>query len=166
MMIHEITVQVGRYRTRKRIGRGDGSGHGGTSGRGHKGAKSRAGWTYRPHFEGGQMQLFRRIPKRGFSNFNFRNDYAIVNLKSLDNAFENGATVDIETLAKLGIVRDTKLPLKVLGEGELTKKLTVTAAAFSASARRKLEEAGGTCNELPRTKWTREADAAARQQKN
>jgi large subunit ribosomal protein L15 len=156
MMIHDITEKVGRYKQRKRIGRGESSGWGKTSGRGHKGAGQRAGNTYRAYFEGGQMPFARRIPKRGFSNAAFRNLYHIVNLKTLEERLEDGETVTVETLAKAGIVRDAKLPLKVLGEGDLTKKLHVTAAKFSKSARAKIEAAGGEITELPRTKWTRD----------
>jgi large subunit ribosomal protein L15 len=155
MMIHEITEKVGRYKQRKRIGRGESSGWGKTSGRGHKGAGQRAGNSYRAYFEGGQMPFARRIPKRGFTNAAFRREYHIVNLKTLEERLENGDTVTVETLARSGIVRDAKLPLKVLGEGDLRKKLHVTAAKFSKSARAKIEAAGGDVNELPRTKWTR-----------
>lgn len=144
MMIHEITEKVGRYKSRKRIGRGEGSGHGGTAGRGHKGAGSRAGFSRRASYEGGQLPWFQRFPKRGFSNADFRKNYHVVNLKVLEERFESGATIDVAMLAENRIVRDTNLPLKVLGEGELTKKFTITAAKFSASARRKIEAAGGT----------------------
>lgn len=156
MMIHEITEKVGRYKNRKRVGRGESSGLGKTSGRGHKGAGQRAGNTYRAYFEGGQMPFARRIPKRGFTNAAFRNLYHIVNLKTLESRMDDGDTVTVETLANAGIVRDAKLPLKVLGEGELTKKLHVTAAKFSKSARAKIESAGGEITELPRTKWARD----------
>lgn len=162
MMIHEITEKVGRYKQRKRIGRGESSGWGKTSGRGHKGAGQRAGNTYRAYFEGGQMPFARRIPKRGFSNAAFRNLYHIVNLKTLEARMDDGDTVTVETLAKQGIVRDSKLPLKVLGEGELTKKLHVTAVKFSKSARAKIEAAGGEIAELPRTKWTRDGVVPAK----
>ena len=155
MMIHEITEKVGRYKTRKRVGRGRGSGVGKTSGRGHKGAGSRAGYKRRAYFEGGQMPFARRIPKRGFSNHAFRNLYHIVNIKVLDARFDDGADVDAAALAEIGVIRDTKLPLKVLGEGELKKKINVTAAKFSAQARTKIEQAGGTVNEVTKTKWVR-----------
>ncbi len=155
MMIHEITQEVGRYPNRKRLGRGDGSGQGGTAGRGHKGAKSRSGWKRRASYEGGQMPLFRRIPKRGFSNFRFQKHFVLVNIRDLDAACENGADVTLESLAKLGLVRDTSLPLKVLGEGEISKKLNVTAAKFSASAKKKIEAAGGTVTEVGKRKWQR-----------
>jgi large subunit ribosomal protein L15 len=160
MMIHEITSQVGQYKARKRIGRGHGSGHGKTSGRGHKGSKSRAGWKRRATYEGGQMPLTRRMPKRGFSNADFRKHYHVVNLKVLEAICEGGCEVNAEALAAAGIIRDATLPLKVLGEGELTKKLTVTAAKFSASAKAKIEGAGGTVNEVAPVKWTRAAAVA------
>ncbi len=162
MMIHEITIKVGKYKTRKRIGRGEGSGHGKTSGRGHKGAASRSGWKRRPGYEGGQMPLVRRMPKRGFSNADFRRHFHVVNLKQLEARCEDGATVTSESLAEAGIIRDTSLPLKVLGEGTLSRKLNVTAARFSASARTKIEQAGGTVNVVSKTKWTRAAAAKAR----
>ena len=122
MMIHDITEKVGRHKQRKRIGRGEGSGHGGTAGRGHKGAKSRAGYKRRAGYEGGQRPFFQRFPKRGFSNIRFRKLYHVVNLKVLEERCEDGAKIDIACLAAMGIVRDTGLPLKVLGEGDITKK--------------------------------------------
>ncbi len=157
MMIHEITEQVGRYKTRKRVGRGRSSGVGKTSGRGHKGAGSRSGHKHRAYFEGGQMPFARRIPKRGFTNHDFRTLFHIVNLKSIDARFEAGAAVDADALVAAGLIRDAGCPVKVLGEGELTKKIDVTAAKFSASARAKIEAAGGTVNELEKVKWTRAA---------
>ncbi|MCP3903335.1 MAG: 50S ribosomal protein L15 [Planctomycetes bacterium] len=157
MMIHEITEKAGRYKDRKRVGRGRASGVGKTSGRGHKGAGSRAGFKRRPAFEGGQMPFMRRIPKRGFSNHDFRNLFHIVNVKILNARFQDGDAVDAEALAALGILRDSKLPLKVLGEGEITHKLNVTAAKFSASAKAKIEAAGGTVTEVEKVKWTRAA---------
>ena len=147
MMIHEITEKVGRHKARKRIGRGEGSGYGGTSGRGHKGAGSRAGFKRRASYEGGQLPWFQRFPKRGFSNAAFRKRFHVVNLKVLEERFDADSTIDLATLAEKRIVRDTTLPLKVLGEGELTKKLQVTAKKFSASARKKIEKAGGTATD-------------------
>lgn len=146
MMIHEITVLVGKSKSRKRLGRGPGSGHGKTCGRGHKGAGSRSGATgsIRAGTEGGQMPLFRRIPKRGFTNAQFRKIYAIVNLKALASRFKDGDEVDAAGLVKVGLVRDDRYPVKVLGEGILDKKLTVSAAAFSKSAEEKITNAGGT----------------------
>lgn len=145
MMIHEITKQVGKHKARKRIGRGPGSGHGKTSGRGHKGAGSRAGWSRQRSagMEGGQMPFFRRFPKRGFSNARFAKVFAVVNLRALDDRFEDGNEVNPEMLVKVGLLRDASEPVKILGDGELTKKLNVTAAAFSESAKKKIEAAGG-----------------------
>jgi large subunit ribosomal protein L15 len=156
MMIHDITEKVGKHKARRRVGRGRGSGVGKTSGRGHKGAASRAGFSRRPYFEGGQMSFVRRMPKRGFSNVQFRTNYHVVNLKTLQERVEDGATVDAKSLAAAGIIRDAKLPLKILGEGELTKKLTITAARYSEAAKAKIEKAGGTANEEPLMKWTRQ----------
>lgn len=150
MMIHEITPTAGSHKKRKRIGRGPGSGHGKTAGRGHKGAGSRSGATgsIRASREGGQMAWFRRIPKRGFSNAQFTTLYAVVNVGALDARFDSGAEVNPEMLVKAGLIRDTKLPVKVLGSGETTKKLQVTAAAFSKSAAEKIANAGGTVNRV------------------
>jgi large subunit ribosomal protein L15 len=145
MMIHDITAKVGPHKKRKRVGRGEGSGHGGTSTRGHKGAKSRAGWVSRPSYAGGATPFSRRFPKRGFSNAGFRTEYYVANVRDLEKHFAAGATVDIDTLVKLGLVPNAKLGLKVLGSGDITKKLHVTAAAFSASAKSKIETAGGSC---------------------
>lgn len=146
MMIHEVTELVGGHKKRKRLGRGTGSGHGKTCGRGTKGAGSRSGWggSIRAGREGGQMPFFRRIPKRGFSNVRFTTLYAIVNIKALEARFETGAEVNPEMLVKVGLIPDTKLPVKVLAEGELTKKLNVTAAIFSNAAAEKISKAGGT----------------------
>jgi len=156
MMIHEITSKVGRYKGRKRVGRGPGSGHGKTSGRGHKGARSRSGFKRRAYFEGGQMTWTRRMPKRGFTNARFRTDYHVVNLKTLEDRFSNGDAVTAESLAKAGVIRDAKKPLKILGEGELTKKLDVTANKMSKSAEAKITAAGGTVTVVELKKWTRE----------
>lgn len=144
MMIHEITEKVGRHKRRKRIGRGPGSGTGKTSGRGHNGYNSRSGNS--APSEGGRIPMWKRFPKRGFSNFNFTKHFAIVNLKAIDARFNEGEEVNAETLAKLGLIRDAKTPVKVLGEGELSKKLTINAAAFSKSASEKIEKAGGSAN--------------------
>ena len=130
----------------KRIGRGAGSGNGKTSGKGHKGQKARAGRGMRPGFEGGQMPLQRRVPKRGFNNV-FRTEYNVVNLSAL-NQFEDGATVDIQALMDKGLVKGLKDGVKVLGNGELTRKLTVSANAFSKSAKEKIEAAGGKAEVL------------------
>jgi len=156
MMIHEITSKVGRYKGRKRVGRGPGSGHGKTSGRGHKGAGSRSGYKRRAYFEGGQMTWARRMPKRGFTNAQFRTEYHLVNLKTLEGRFSDGDAVTAESLAKAGIIRDTKKPLKILGEGDLTKKLDVTANMLSKSAEAKIMAAGGSVTVLELKKWTRD----------
>lgn len=146
MMIHEVTELVGAHKKRKRLGRGIGSGHGKTCGRGTKGAGARSGWggSIRASREGGQMPFFRRIPKRGFSNARFAKAYAIVNIKALEARFDNGAEVNPDMLVKVGLIPDTKLPVKVLGEGELTKKLSVTAAIFSKGAADKISAVGGS----------------------
>ena len=131
-----------KHKANFRKGRGTGSGNGKTAGYGHKVQKARSG-APRPGFEGGQMPLYRRLPKRGFTNRN-RIDYAELNVARL-NAFEDGVTVDVETLCTMGIIKDLKSGLKILGGGELSKKLNVKANAFSESARQKIEAAGGTC---------------------
>ena len=144
MMIHEITEKVGRHKRRKRIGRGVGSGHGKTAGRGHKGYGSRSGAS--APSEGGRIPMWKRFPKRGFSNAKFIKHFSLVNLKAIEARFQDGEEVNAESLAKLGLIRDAKLPVKVLGEGEITKKVNVTAAAFSKSASEKITAAGGTAN--------------------
>ena len=148
MKIHELSPAPGSNRPVKRIGRGPASGQGKTAGKGHKGQKARAGRGMRPGFEGGQMPLTRRVPKRGFNN-HFRKEYAIVNLAVLEN-FEAGAVVDYEALYVAGYIKEVKnaVGLKVLGSGELTKALTVKAAKFSASAKEAIEKVGGTCEEI------------------
>ena len=130
-------------RKRKRVGRGIGSGHGKTCGRGHKGQQSRAGGGTRPGFEGGQMPLFRRLPKRGFNNAKFRTVFAIVNVGQLESAFDEGSTVDAAAIRAARLVNAKTGPIKILGSGELTKKLNVTADRFSKSAISKIEAAGG-----------------------
>ena len=157
MMIHEITEKIGKYKARKRIGRGRGSGTGKTSGRGHKGAGSRSGYSRRPSFEGGQTPYFRRIPKRGFSNAAFRTEFLIVNVAALQDRFEAGANVDAAALVQAGLIRNTKLPLKVLAHGDITIKINVTADKFSGSATAKIEAAGGSVTIVdPKKKWTRD----------
>lgn len=155
MMIHEITTKTGKHKKRVRVGRGEASGLGKTSGRGHKGAKSRSGWSLKPQYQGGQINFIQKMPKRGFSNFEFETIYAIVNVKAIDAVVNNGDEVSAESLAAAGLIRDTKLPLKILGEGEITKKIKVTANRFSASAKTKIEKAGGSIVEIADTKWTR-----------
>ena len=141
MKLHELSPAPGSVREVKRIGRGHGSGQGKTAGKGHKGQKARAGRGMRPGFEGGQMLLQRRVPKRGFNNI-FATRYAIVNLAAL-NKFENGAVVDTEALKAAGLVKNSYDGVKILGNGALEKNLTVKAAAFSESAKSKIEAAGG-----------------------
>lgn len=142
MKLHELSPANGSTKARKRIGRGTGSGQGKTAGKGHKGQKARAGRGMRPGFEGGQMPLQRRIPKRGFVNI-FRTEMAIVNLASLEKAFNAGETVTVEALVEKGLVKKVLDGVKVLGNGEITKALTVQANAFSESAKQKIEAAGG-----------------------
>jgi large subunit ribosomal protein L15 len=142
-MIHEITGDLPRYKHKQRKGRGESSGRGKTSGRGNKGSKARVGTTYKPTYEGGQTEIFRRFPKRGFSNQNFERRYYIVNLSELDQ-FESGATVDATALHEKGLIPDMKLPVKILGDGAMSKKLTVVAGWYTKSAHQKIGEAGGT----------------------
>lgn len=141
MKIHELSPVPGSVKDVKRIGRGHGSGNGKTAGKGHKGQKARAGHGMRPGFEGGQMPLQRRLPKRGFNNI-FAKELAVVNIASL-NAFENGDVVDAAALKAKGIVKKELDGIKILGNGKLEKKLTVKVAAVSASAKEKIETAGG-----------------------
>jgi large subunit ribosomal protein L15 len=144
MMIHEVTEQVGRYKRAKRIGRGIGSGKGKTGGRGTKGFGARSG-NSKPH-EGGGTPLYKRFPKRGFTNAKFKVTYQPVNLNTLESAFDSGDAVTPEALKKLGLISNLRDPVKVLGYGELKKKLTVTVAAYSANAKEKIEQAGGSAN--------------------
>lgn len=141
MKLHEISPAAGSTTAPKRLGRGVGSGLGKTSGKGHKGSKARSGGGKAQGFEGGQMKLVRRIPKRGFTNI-YAKEYATINLSALE-AFEDGAVVDAQALKNAGIVKNAKDGIKVLGNGKLTKKLTVKAAKFSKSAAEKIEGNGG-----------------------
>lgn len=141
MKLHELSPAAGSARDSFRKGRGAGSGNGKTAGKGHKGQNARSGGGVRPGFEGGQIPLYRKLPKRGFTN-RFATNYAIVNVSAL-NVFEDGAVVDLETLLAKKIVRKSLDGLKVLGNGEITKKLTVKATVFSATAKEKIEAAGG-----------------------
>ena len=142
MKLHELSPAPGSTSERKRIGRGPASGQGKTAGKGHKGQKARAGRGMRAGFEGGQMPLQRRIPKRGFVNI-FAKEIAIVNLSALEEKFADGAVVDVEALIEAGLVKKALDGVKVLGNGEISKKLTVKANAFSESAKAKIEAAGG-----------------------
>lgn len=141
MKLHELKPAAGSTTAPKRLGRGVGSGLGKTSGKGHKGAKARSGGGKRPGFEGGQMPLYRRVPKRGFTNI-FRTEYATVNVGQLE-VFENGTVVTADLLKEAKIIKKTLDGVKVLGSGELTKKLTVEAAKFTESAKEKIEALGG-----------------------
>ena len=141
MKIHELSPAPGAVKDVKRIGRGHGSGQGKTAGKGHKGQKARSGGSIRPGFEGGQTALARRIPKRGFNNI-FATKYAVVNVSDLEK-FVDGTVVDIELLKASGLISKELDGVKVLGNGELTKNLTVKAAKFSAAAKEKIEKAGG-----------------------
>ena len=141
MKLHELSPAPGSTKEAFRKGRGSGSGNGKTAGRGHKGQKARSGGGVRPGFEGGQMPLQRRVPKRGFNNI-FALEFVSINVDVL-NQFEDGAIVDADAISKAGIVKNTRDGIKILGRGELTKKLTVVATAFSAAAKEKIEAAGG-----------------------
>lgn len=141
MKLHELKPSEGTRKERNRVGRGMSSGNGKTSGRGHKGQKARSGGGVRPGFEGGQMPLFQRLPKRGFTNIN-RKEYAIVNLDAL-NRFEDGTEITPELLLEEGVVSNLKSGLKVLGKGSVDKKFSVKAHKFSASAKEAIEAAGG-----------------------
>jgi len=142
MKLHELTPVEGSTKKAWRRGRGTGSGNGKTAGRGHKGQNARSGGGVRPGFEGGQVPLYRRLPKRGFSNDMFKKVFAVINVDALDK-FNDGETVNLEMLMEQGIVKNELCGLKVLGRGEVTKKLTVQAKVFSASAKEKIEAAGG-----------------------
>lgn len=142
MKLHELSPAAGSTKAAFRKGRGTGSGNGKTAGKGHKGQNARSGGGVRPGFEGGQIPLYRKLPKRGFNN-RFAVNYAIVNVDVLNKAFEDGAVVDLEALVAKKIIRKELDGLKVLGNGEITKKLTVKATVFSATAKEKIEAAGG-----------------------
>ncbi len=141
MKLHELEKNIGATHAKKRVGRGPGSGLGKTSGKGQKGQKARSGGSINPVFEGGQLPLFRRLPKRGFKNYNFRTRYAVINLDTL-NRFEEGTVVTPALLKETGIIKNQLDGVKVLGNGELTKKLTIQANKFSASALEKIKESG------------------------
>ena len=142
MKLHELAPQAGSVKEGFRKGRGTGSGNGKTAGKGHKGQNARSGGGVRPGFEGGQLPLYRKLPKRGFNNYRFGKKYATVNVQSL-NKFDDGMVVDSAALLAMGIINKVYDGVKVLGEGEITKKLTVKAAVFSAAAKEKIEAVGG-----------------------
>jgi large subunit ribosomal protein L15 len=146
MDISNLKPKKGSKHARKRVGRGPGSGHGKTAGRGEKGQKSRSGFSRQLGFEGGQMPLHRRLPKRGFTNI-FKRERAVVNVSELER-FDDGMTVDEAALRKAGLVKGQADGIKILGDGKLTKKLNVQATKFSASARKQIEAAGGSCQEI------------------
>ena len=143
MLNHEITSVVGKHKARRRVGRGTGSGRGKTCGRGHKGSGSRAGAGSVSLYEGGQMPLFRRLPKRGFSNKRYAARYEIVNVSQLER-FDEGATVTVEQLSDAGLIANSRCKVKILGNGELTKKLDVMAHKYSRAAEQKIVGCGGT----------------------
>jgi large subunit ribosomal protein L15 len=147
MLSHEITSVVSKYKDRKRVGRGRGTGHGKTCGRGHKGSHSRAGSTSVSLYDGGQMPLFRRLPKRGFSNRQFAIRCEIINVSQLER-FEDGADIGIEQLLSAGLISSSVSKVKILGDGELTKKLQVTAHKFSRTAEQKILGCGGAAKTL------------------
>ncbi len=142
MQLHDLTPATGSRKNRKKVGRGPGSGMGKTSGKGHKGLKARSGGSVRPGFEGGQMPIYRRLPKRGFANI-FKTNNAILNVQDLDR-FEDGATIDMAVLRGSGLVKGRRDGAKILGLGEITKKLTVKEILVSKTAREKIESAGGS----------------------
>ena len=143
MKLHELAPQAGSVKEGFRKGRGTGSGNGKTAGKGHKGQNARSGGGVRPGFEGGQLPLYRKLPKRGFNNYRFGKKYATVNVQSL-NKFDDGMVVDSAALLAMGIINKVYDGVKVLGEGEITKKLTVKVDAYSESAKEKIEALGGT----------------------
>lgn len=143
MKLHELTNIPGAVHRRKRVGCGEGGGHGKTSGKGGKGQTARSGGSIRPGFEGGQMPLYRKLPHRGFNNKNFKTVFSIVNVGDLARLDASVTEVDAQALVQAGLTRDASLPLKVLGIGEVPRALKVTAAKFSGSAKEKIEKAGG-----------------------
>ena len=142
MKLHELSPAEGSVKAGFRKGRGAGSGNGKTAGKGHKGQNARSGGGVRPGFEGGQLPLYRKLPKRGFNNYRFAKCYSVVNVQLL-NKFNDGDVVDCAALLAMGLIDNANCGVKILGEGELTKKLTVKAAVFSASAKEKIEAVGG-----------------------
>ncbi len=149
MNLNDVLRASGPRRRRRRVGRGESSGKGKTCGKGHKGARCRSGWGGMLHREGGQMPLVRRLPKRGFNNARFRVGYAILNVQDLEKLFDEGDEVSPEAAKARGVMKKRDTHLKILGKGEVTKKLSVKAHRFSETARRKIEEAGGRVIEIP-----------------
>ena len=147
MKLHELSPAEGSVKEGFRKGRGAGSGNGKTAGKGHKGQNARSGGGVRPGFEGGQLPLYRKLPKRGFNNYRFAKCYSVVNVQLL-NKFNDGDVVDCAALLAMGLIDNANCGVKILGEGELTKKLTVKATVFSASAKEKIEAAGGKIEEV------------------
>ena len=143
MKLHELKNVPGAIHRKKRVGCGEGGGHGKTSGRGGKGQSARSGSSIRPGFEGGQMPLYRKLPHRGFNNYEFRTEIAVVNLCDLGGLDGSVKDVDATALAKAGLIRSGETVVKVLGDGEITRALNITAAKFSESAKAKIEKAGG-----------------------
>ncbi|MCG8599119.1 MAG: 50S ribosomal protein L15 [Verrucomicrobiales bacterium] len=147
MKLHELKPTEGSRHRRRRVGRGESSGLGKTCGKGHKGQKSRSGASIRPSFEGGQMPLARRLPKKGFNNAQFKTNFAIVNVSDLEAKFSDGDEVNEESLRACGLVQGVCDAVKVLGSGDISKKLTVSVDKLSASAKEKIEKAGGSVTE-------------------
>ena len=145
MKLHELKNVKGAVHRKKRVGCGEGSGHGKTSGRGGKGQTARSGGSIRPGFEGGQMPLYRKLPHRGFNNYEHRTEIAVLNLGDLAGLDASITSINAEVLASHGLIRKDEKLVKILGDGDLKKKLTVVAHKFSASAKQKIEAAGGTC---------------------
>ncbi|MBX3738409.1 MAG: 50S ribosomal protein L15 [Candidatus Didemnitutus sp.] len=143
MRLHTLKNVKGATHRRKRVGCGEGGGHGKTSGKGGKGQTARSGGSIRPGFEGGQMPLYRKLPHRGFNNYNFRTSYAVVNVGDLAKLDASVTEVNVEALVKAGLIRADGALLKILGDGEITRALKVTAAKFTGSAKEKIEKAGG-----------------------
>jgi large subunit ribosomal protein L15 len=143
MKLHELKNVPGAIHRKKRVGCGEGGGHGKTSGRGGKGQSARSGSSIRPGFEGGQMPLYRKLPHRGFNNYEFRTEIAVVNLRDLGGLDASVKEIDAAGLAKAGLIRSGETAVKVLGDGEITRALRITAARFSGSAKAKIEKAGG-----------------------
>ena len=159
MNLNDVHRGIQKKKNRKRIGRGPGSGHGKTSGRGHKGHKSRSGYSRKPNFQGGAMPMFRRVPKRGFNN-KFSIEVFAVNVGRLNDLFDDGAEVTLEVMNAKNVAKGKFDEVKILGDGELTKKLTVSAHRFSKSAEEKITAAGGTVNKLQAKRTPAERVAA------